>query len=259
MARHLGEHARRGFFELCGIAAINLAVTYLMILLSRRQNGRLPLVLRLTGTFLSLFTILIIATACAKDWIYIQNLGMTVRRVGAGAAMLCMAALFVALLLKCYLPRVRILPVALVVGALTLSVLGVGNLNRVAAKYNYEGYRSGRYESVDCNYLYDLGDEAVPYLVKLAEEGYPGADANLFCAAANLYRDLWDYEPPVSAKAEKAETGPRSYAKPSQYSVARAEAYRALDDFLAAHPDWLTKGWQAYSEGAWGDRDWTDF
>ncbi len=158
------EYARRGFFELCMIAGINLLVLYFMILFARKNEGRIPGVLRALGVFIALFTLFLIATALAKNIMYIENFGMTILRVGSSAFLCALAIVFFAASLRCFFRKVRILPVAVVTVSAVLCVLGWMNLNAVCAKYNYDAYRSGKLKTLDLEYMYNLGEEGVPYL-----------------------------------------------------------------------------------------------
>ena len=91
------EYARRGFFEMAAISAIDLALTGAALQLARRQAGRLPGVLRGMLAFLSLFSLLLIATAASKLALYIASFGMTRLRV--------LTALFLLLLAVCFVLR----------------------------------------------------------------------------------------------------------------------------------------------------------
>ena len=135
------EYARRGFFELCAIAGINLAVLFAALLLSRKQNGKPPLALRIPSTFIILFNLLLIVTAISKLVLYIRAYGMTVLRLGTCAFTVFMAYVFITLLLRFYLPKIRVLSAAIPAAACILIVLGIGNINHVVAEYNYNLYR----------------------------------------------------------------------------------------------------------------------
>jgi hypothetical protein len=66
------EYARRGFFELCTVAGINLGVLAVAHLIVRRGPGEEPKALRLVTVAISLFTIMLIATALSKMVMYIN-------------------------------------------------------------------------------------------------------------------------------------------------------------------------------------------
>lgn len=240
------EYARRGFFELCAIAGINLAVLYLMILLSQKNGEKLPGVLRGTGAFLGVFTLFLIATAVSKNVMYIREYGMTVLRVGSSAFMIALAAVFLAAILRCFITKVRVLPAALAAFACALCVLGLCNINGICARYNYESYKNGSIGRIDAEYLYELGAEGVPYLVKLAAEDNEDARRELYQALQNYYDGSW---PGLYGEGGYAYFKPekRAYPALSQYSIPLARAYAAMEPFLQEYPDFTR---QAVLEGA---------
>ena len=255
------EYARRGFFELCGVAAVNLAVILGMLLFARKTEGRLPGVLKAFGTFLSLFTLLLIGTALAKMALYIREFGFTVLRLGVSAFMVFMAAVFLAALLRLYFRKVRVLQVSAVAAALVLIVLGVGNINGFVAEYNYNAYVTGQLKQIDASYLGDLGPEGVPYLVKLMEDEneYPqvrrkAATAFFRVCCDSLYQNEWDTEKTYEINGKTYtdygytfDSLPvRKAARPSQFSLPLSRAYAAADAFLADHPDFLEKEGMLY-------------
>lgn len=226
------DYARRGFFELCAIAAINLCVMFFTILAAR--GDRPPLAVRILNCFIGLFTLLLIATALSKMALYIRHYGMTVLRVGTGAFMVLLAVVFVAMLLRCFLPRVRVLQTALLTAGVILLVLGAGDLNTRIANYNCDAYLDGRLQAVDVAYLTSLGDAGVPALLRLTEDPLYGraAKAGLADAAMRLYEGTYD-DAGVFHPAARAER--RFYA----LHLPQIRAYRLLDAYGAAHPDWI--------------------
>ena len=239
------EYARRGFFELCVIAGINLAVLYLTILLARKKDGKLPGALRTIGAFIGCFTLFLIATAVSKNIMYIRNSGMTVLRVGSSAFLCALAVVFLAAILRCFFARVRILPVALVAFACTLCVLGIGNINAACAKYNYDTYRSGQLKKIDCEHLSSLGAEGVPYLVDLAmhgtEDDAAAARTELYYLIPELYDGEWKSETEQFDEyyTEYLEPQRHKYPALSQYSIPRAKAYAAIDALLKEEPEFM--------------------
>lgn len=229
-------YARRGFFEMSAVSAINLVLVMAALLLSRKSDGRTPGALKIIGTFISLFTLLLISTAISKMVMYIQNYGMTVLRLGTSAFMVILAFVFAALILRLFIPRVKVLHVAVAVSALVLSVLGIANVNAICARYNYEAWKSGKLDSLDYSYMVELGHEGIPYLVKLAEEDSEEAQAAKRLVRDAIFRQYYYYDSSVSGDDEK-----RVYSKLSEKSVPIERAYRALEEYKALHPDYEIK------------------
>lgn len=162
------EYARRGFFELCIIAVINLIVIYAIILLSEKNNGKLAISAKIPSIFIILFTFIIIATAFSKMIMYINAYGCTVLRIGTSAFMAWIAILFVCILIRIFSMRFDFLKTGLVFALIITAVLGLGNINAFIADYNYNAYIDGKIK-MDVKYMADIGDEGIPYLYKLTK------------------------------------------------------------------------------------------
>ena len=91
------EYARKGFFELCGVAAVNLAVLLAANLFTKtdREYNR---TLRWLNLLISVLTLLLIGTAASKMVLYISAYGLTIRRI---QTMVFMGWLAVVFLLWC--------------------------------------------------------------------------------------------------------------------------------------------------------------
>ena len=164
------KYARRGFFELCAVCAINLCVFFFMIVLSRSRDGRMPSILRAHGVFLSVFTLVLAATAISKMVMYISRFGMTVDRVFSSAFMIFAAVVFVSMLLRCFSEKVKIFHTAFIAAGLILLVLGAFNADSLTAQYNVAAYYDGRLKTVDTEYLASLGEDGIPLLIGLAND-----------------------------------------------------------------------------------------
>lgn len=98
------EYARKGFFELCGVAAVNLAVLLAANLFTKtdREHNR---TLRWLNLLISVLTLLLIGTAASKMVLYISAYGLTIRRI---QTMVFMGWLAVVFLLWCAGQREKI-------------------------------------------------------------------------------------------------------------------------------------------------------
>ncbi len=162
------EYARKGFFEMCIIAVINLALVFLSLLLAKKQDGKVSVGIRVIATFIAVFTLMIIATAISKMVLYISEYGMTVLRITTSAFMLFLAIVFLSVVLRIYVNNINIVKTTLVTAGVIVLLLGTVNVNGVCAKYNYDAYKSRATDKIDVEAMYNLGDEGVPYLTKLA-------------------------------------------------------------------------------------------
>jgi len=94
------EYARRGFFELCTIAVINISIltaSNLTCKKQRRDSGPL----RMFNIVLSAITLVLIAAAFSKMALYIEAYGLTMPRLLPCVFMVFLAMVFIALIVMC--------------------------------------------------------------------------------------------------------------------------------------------------------------
>lgn len=165
-------YARRGFFELCVLAVVNLLLITAANLFCRRGEKK-PLGLRLLSVVFSLFTLLLIATAMRKMMLYIEQYGLTLKRVTTSWFMLLLAVLFLFIIVNQFVTRLPFARCAVATGLLFFALLSFSNVDGLIAKYNVEQYMSGRLEEVDISLFYDLSESAVPYVLPLRHHEDP--------------------------------------------------------------------------------------
>ncbi len=164
------DYAREGFFQLCAVAVINLAViAAAMVFMKRRENGKSVL---LTGlvTLFSLSTWLLIATAVSKMMLYIDRYGLTPRRVYATWFMVVIALIFLVLTLGQFARRLPILAVCAAVTVTMFAGLALCSTDTLIARYNVSRYLDGSLKTVDMEAMEALGDAAIPSLADLVTE-----------------------------------------------------------------------------------------
>lgn len=120
------EYARRGFFELCQTAALNLVLLLGANLFARKKNTN-SAVLRWLNVLLSVLTLLLILTAMSKMVLYITAFGFTIKRVLTMVFMIWMALVFTLVILRQWreFPMVRICVIAGAVLYCSLCVLPI--------------------------------------------------------------------------------------------------------------------------------------
>ena len=173
------EYARRGFFEMCAIAAINLAILFLTMVLVRKEEGRIPRFTQILGTFLCLFTILLIGTALSKMFLYIDYYGMTRLRIITSCFMVFLVLVFLAVgirLWKRKFPYMKMVVLAFCAVGLTVSFC---DIDATIARYNVSAYHSGKLERMDVDNLANLSDSTVPYLLELQDDPDPVVSARI--------------------------------------------------------------------------------
>jgi hypothetical protein len=136
------EYARRGFFELCSLAAINLAMLTAANVLSKKPRSENP-ALKIFNILLSVITLVLIATAMSKMALYISVYGLTILLILPSVFMLFLAVVFVAVIV---LQRVKfsIVRVSLAVGAVLFAALCLVNADGLIVRYNTNRYLAAR-------------------------------------------------------------------------------------------------------------------
>ena len=236
------QYARKGFFEMCVIAVINLALVFIALLLAKKQNGKACHGIKALATFVGVFTLVIIVTAISKMVLYINAYGMTVLRLTTSAFMVFLAVVFISVILRIYLLNINVVKTALITAGCIVLILGTVNVNRVCAKYNYDAYKNGKLTTVDVHALYDLGYEGIPYIAKLADDQNESVakEAKYYLAVAYLrgyFEDMKDKNKWLDSFSAENLQQKEKNAEFSRFSLPRAKAYNTLYTYLEDHPD----------------------
>lgn len=164
------DYARRGFFETETVAFINLAIIILLMWLTKRnEKGGFSVFVKALMTFISVFSIFFIATAVAKMAMYIKTYGLTSLRIFTTVFMVATCAFIVAFIVRIYDINANTVKYAILFSLVIFSLLSAVGIERTVASYNVNAYLSGKHESIDLEYLYSLGDTAMPYIAKLKD------------------------------------------------------------------------------------------
>ncbi len=159
------QYARRGFFELCAIAVLNLLVLLVINGCCKRNGEHKPMAASIYSCALCLFTLFIIATALAKMIMYINAYGLTRPRLYTAWFMVLLAVVFVILLIM----QFRKLPAASVLTAvftLWLGILCFARPDALIAEYNITRWEKGSLKTPDWYMLCELSDDAYAVICK---------------------------------------------------------------------------------------------
>lgn len=162
------EYAREGFFQLCAVSAINLVIISLIIAFSKKSRFYSLTIKVLTCVF-SAFTLVLISTAIAKMVMYIKCYGLTQKRIYATWFMAVLALVFIAVALSRFIPKIKIATVSSAIVVIAFAGLSLCNVDSIISKYNVDRYLDGSLKTVDVVALSNLGDAAVPDMVRLAK------------------------------------------------------------------------------------------
>lgn len=184
------EYARRGFFEMGVICVINLMLVFFVLLLSRREGGRVAPALGGICGFISLFSILLIATALAKMILYIDCFGLTRMRIQTSAFMIFLALVFLTLILRLFITKLPYMKFVVLSAAIITVALGFMDIDATIARYNIEAYQSGALSNIDMDELAYLDHSALPYIAKLMDD----KDKDVSARAKEIIEDTACYD-----------------------------------------------------------------
>ncbi len=166
-ATSYAEYAREGFFQLCAVSFINFIIIGAIGLFMRRKTEKPSWAQRILSVILSLFTLVLMATAIAKLVLYINVYGLTPKRVYAAWFMGMLAILFVVVIIKQFFLRLKVIAASVAVVICSFAVLVFANTDTLIAEHNVNHYLSGDLDSIDGDALSDLGEAAIPSMVRL--------------------------------------------------------------------------------------------
>jgi len=181
----MAEYARRGFFEMAWLCAINLSVIALLVGLVKKQKTA-PLSTRLICLFIGLVTLFLVVTASAKMFLYIGAYGLTRLRVLTEVIMVFLGITTILVTVWLFVPKLAYMKAILLVGLVMGAAVFWADVDTVVARYNVTAYQSGKLETVDVSYLnYELGSGALPYIQMLENDSDP--------AVAKEVRDILEH------------------------------------------------------------------
>lgn len=191
----VAKYARRGFFEMCGIVAINLCLIVLALGLCRKdETGRVPGAVQALALFLCFFSLVLVATALSKMILYMGSFGLTRLRLTTSVFMVFLGLVVLAVGLRLFVKRLQVVQLAVTLGAVILIGLSVANVDGIVARYNVDAWKAGKLDSLDLEMICDLGDGAVPVLAELA-------DGNYFAVSELAFRELEHRRPETDLRS----------------------------------------------------------
>lgn len=230
------EYARSGFFELCVVAVLNLALIVAVRLFLRRADAETSPVLRILSGILSLFTLVLMSTAMAKLVLYIDHYGMTPRRIYAAWFMLTLAAIFLLVLIKQIFPRLRLMPLCMAAAVAMLCALALADTDCMIADYNVDRYLSGDLAEMDLDPLL-RNDSCVPAVARLARALEAEQEESIPECALRLREEWVDgsvYENAVWWLDEQWRWKDEEFFS---FSAPRAKAHKALEELNLPAPN----------------------
>ena len=180
------EFARRGFYEMCVVCTINLALVGIILAFVKNKNGK---ILKALCVFVSVFSALLVVVAMQKMVMNIGVYGLSKNRILVFSFMLMMLVTTVMLVVHIFAPKVPYMQTIIVFCSAVLIAISYSNVDARIADYNIKEYNNHTIENLDVNSIANLSDSAVPYLISLAENGNREAQDALYNIVGNNYHD----------------------------------------------------------------------
>ena len=168
----LAQYARRGFYEMAWLCAINLGIMALSLGLSEKRAPA-PLSTRLLCLFLGLVTVFLVAAASAKMFLYIDSYGLTRLRVLTQVIMLFVGLSVILVCIRLFVHKFPYMKAILLAGLVIVGSVSWVDVDTQVARYNVQTYLTGGLDTVDVDYLSTLGDGALPYVQQLTRAEDP--------------------------------------------------------------------------------------
>jgi hypothetical protein len=184
------DYARRGFFELVAIAAINLIILAIFYIFSSRKADKLPKVLKAFLLTLSGTTIVIIGSAVSKMVMYMGVYGLTQLRVYTSWFMVLTAVLFIIAIIKIVSRRFNAVRVACVFFTAWFLILNFAGTDALIAKYNIHRSTQDKSVSLDVAMFQTLSDSMVPQVIGLIDSKDETVKTGAKVVLSNSYDSL---------------------------------------------------------------------
>ena len=160
--------ARQGFFQLCTVAVINLAIVIAGEVFHKR-GGRAARLIKIQMSLMSALTIGLSCTALTKMGMYINVYGLTHKRIYTSFFMVFLIVVFLTIALAQF-AKINAGKIIAIAGLVLLLIFNYACIDRSIARYNIDRYEKGTLSMMDSNLLYALDDGALPELYKLWEK-----------------------------------------------------------------------------------------
>ncbi len=220
--------ARRGFYEMFVICVINIVIIAGIGILTKRTTRGAVRAVKGLSVFISLFSVLLIATAMQKMKLNISIYGLSVNRVLVSVLMLMLLVMIAFFILHIFAPKVPYMQSIILICSVLFIALSFANPDALCTRYNINAYQSGKIEMLDVKAIRQSSDSAVPYLVQLTGEKDDAIANQAKNQIAVLVKNHahFDFD-----KSREHITADNALSDFRSYNMARSEAYTALKGF----------------------------
>ena len=223
------QFARRGFFEMCAICAINAVFIALSMAFAKEDSKGAKVIQKLFQIFISLVSLVIAASSFSKMFLYIKMYGLTRKRILTSVFILLLSIVFVSLIIRILIKKFPYMKVIAVCCFAVMIAVGFIDIDSTIAKYNFNLYKNdvkiaAHLSNTDGGgFIDELGDSAAEYIAKFAEEG----KGDVKKKAQSKICELWGRENvkhQFSYNLSKCET-------PLSFNKSRTESTKIFDSF----------------------------
>lgn len=183
--------ARRGFFEMFAICAINVVLISIASAIANKKT----IWLKVLSCFISLFSLLLIVTAMQKMKLNVSIYGLSKNRVLVSVFMVMMIVIIALFIMHIFAPKISYMQPAILICSALFIAMSFADIDAQIARYNINAYEAKQIDTLDVENIADLSDSAVPYLVKLidSKDEQISKDALRICAqlVADNYNDFY--------------------------------------------------------------------
>lgn len=243
------EFARSGFFQMAVIAFINFVILFLCSTLVKKTESKIiPASTKGLLIFLCVFTVFYISTAFVKMMKYISLYGLTRLRVLTSVFMLMLAVIFIIILLRLIITKLKYIKPIILVCTITMISISVVDINTVIANYNYNAYKAGKI-NIDVEQIGSLGVSGLPVLVKLSEEKPSEDNYDVICEIENNSYKIYNNGFYSIYDIEEIDLKQTNIFQ-KNYVLKQGEI--ALNKFVENNPDFdYNKFYEEYEEDGW--------
>ncbi|MBC5736461.1 DUF4153 domain-containing protein [Lawsonibacter faecis] len=146
------EYARSGFFQLVGVAGLNLTLVMACLQICRREGKGFTAV-RALSTVLVASSFVMLGSAACRMTLYVTEYGLSFKRALTYWGMLMLAVFFTAALLKIWKKSFSFFKVLFAAGLAGWLALNFINVDRIVTRYNVSLYQQNQDAVMDLPYL----------------------------------------------------------------------------------------------------------
>lgn len=161
------DYARKGFFELLFLTAVNIGLILLTVALTKEKNGRWKSVTKALCSYLCAVTVILLASSFYRMWLYCSDDGLTRLRLLVFGFLIFESIGLLITFFYIAKPKFNIIAVYLVIALVYYLLLNVVPIDAVVAKSQVDRYYDHRGYGIA--YVMTLSADAAPQIARLLD------------------------------------------------------------------------------------------